>query len=281
MSSVVYFITYENGPIKIGVATDVKKRLSGLQTGCPFKLFVLATMAGDNSEEYKLHNKFQHLRLNGEWFDRGDDLLLFIDNNTDKISNSDAPLSSDAYPDVAFSDLEKEEIKRKMYRLKARVNSLKRDLEKYREYGSIETYNYKSQREIVFSAMCLYMGQNKDFLKSLISSAILDVFGIIKRLDESIDQMSTDLAIYHKINWHGYHETKRDVRRIVDRLFGIHWMDSKELLFEDSPRCDVDSRSDALANKLIQQSWDESLVNFKPINFLTDAQNEHLKYLKV
>lgn len=78
-SSFIYFISYEGGPIKIGVAKNPESRLRELQTGCPFPLRVLGTMPGTISLERQLHIKFDHLRLGGEWFSRDREILNFID----------------------------------------------------------------------------------------------------------------------------------------------------------------------------------------------------------
>ena len=56
--------------IKIGhtESRNVKTRVSGLKTGCPFPLEVLATMPGGPSQEYQLHSQFSEYRAVGEWF---------------------------------------------------------------------------------------------------------------------------------------------------------------------------------------------------------------------
>lgn len=66
----IYFIlNTEKNTVKIGYTnSDVKQRLSDLQTGSPEKLDVLATMEGGAKIESELHAKFQGARLSGEWF---------------------------------------------------------------------------------------------------------------------------------------------------------------------------------------------------------------------
>lgn len=77
---VVYFIRAgENGPIKIGITTDVPSRLSSLQTSHAETLVVMTTTPGGTALEYELHKRFAHHRLRGEWFAPGDDLLAFIE----------------------------------------------------------------------------------------------------------------------------------------------------------------------------------------------------------
>jgi len=76
----VYFITDDaTGLIKIGRAMDVEQRLKGLQTGAPGQLRVLADMDGGAAGEADMHRRFAHLRVRGEWFSPGDDLLQFIE----------------------------------------------------------------------------------------------------------------------------------------------------------------------------------------------------------
>jgi hypothetical protein len=78
-SSVVYFIrSGHSGPIKIGIASDVKARLRTLQCASPEALAVLATTPGSLELERQLHVQFQHLRKSGEWFNAAPELLEFI-----------------------------------------------------------------------------------------------------------------------------------------------------------------------------------------------------------
>jgi hypothetical protein len=79
----VYFITYENGPIKIGKARSVPNRLSALQTASAEKLFVIGVMGGGGPKERELHETFAHLRIRGEWFRPDASLMHFIQANRD------------------------------------------------------------------------------------------------------------------------------------------------------------------------------------------------------
>lgn len=74
----VYFIGADDGPVKIGIATCVKKRLYGLQTSNPNKLYVLATCPGGHDRELEYHAQFAAHRLSGEWFERTPELLAEI-----------------------------------------------------------------------------------------------------------------------------------------------------------------------------------------------------------
>ena len=76
----VYFIGVQpDGPIKIGYANNVQKRLGAIQTGNPCRLEVLATLPGGAAIERAIHLALADSRLNGEWFERTPKLLSFIE----------------------------------------------------------------------------------------------------------------------------------------------------------------------------------------------------------
>ena len=71
----VYFIQARNskGPIKIGVAKDVERRLDSLQTANYQKLKIITVIlckseANAYEMEKKLHHRFREYRIRGEWF---------------------------------------------------------------------------------------------------------------------------------------------------------------------------------------------------------------------
>lgn len=69
----VYFIRCElTLAVKIGITFDVGKRMAQLQTACPGKLTLLGSMVGTNAMESEFHQRFSHLRLEGEWFNLTD-----------------------------------------------------------------------------------------------------------------------------------------------------------------------------------------------------------------
>lgn len=77
-NSVTYLVQGEHGgPIKIGLSnpTGLGSRLASLQTGYPYRLVVVRLEEGNYEAE--LHHRFAHLRLHGEWFSPGEDLLAF------------------------------------------------------------------------------------------------------------------------------------------------------------------------------------------------------------
>ena len=81
----IYFIRHgKNGAIKIGYSLNVSKRLKQLQTSHFETLELIGCVFGDVVLEKKLHSKFDHLHLRGEWFRAGKDLLDFIAEHRDK-----------------------------------------------------------------------------------------------------------------------------------------------------------------------------------------------------
>ena len=58
-----------NGPVKVGVASDVEARRRQLQTGNPFHISIISTIPDAAQREFELHDLFGHFRLEGEWFE--------------------------------------------------------------------------------------------------------------------------------------------------------------------------------------------------------------------
>ena len=75
----VYFIAGETGPVKIGVAVDPQKRLSGLQTSHPIPLAILAVTPGSVQVEREYHQRFAAHRVRGEWFTRAPEIVAEIE----------------------------------------------------------------------------------------------------------------------------------------------------------------------------------------------------------
>jgi hypothetical protein len=77
--SYVYFVQAINGgPIKIGSAHNVERRLRILQTGNPIDLVILHKTSGGHNLETFLHKEFKDININGEWFRNTDKLLSYI-----------------------------------------------------------------------------------------------------------------------------------------------------------------------------------------------------------
>lgn len=78
----VYFIQQDslnNGPVKIGCATNPKTRLLQLQTASSNALIILHTIKGNIKLERELHAKFASDRIHGEWFVFSKEISEFIE----------------------------------------------------------------------------------------------------------------------------------------------------------------------------------------------------------
>jgi len=67
----IYFIVADTEPrqVKIGYTDNSpEKRLSSLQVGCPYDLFLYATIKGSEQIERWLHVMFKDGHLRGEWY---------------------------------------------------------------------------------------------------------------------------------------------------------------------------------------------------------------------
>lgn len=83
----VYFVQQGNsGAIKIGCSKNPNQRLEHLQTAHSEPLRLLTCAPGTQQQERALHDRFAHLRVSGEWFRPGDDLLAYIRLVTDRRS---------------------------------------------------------------------------------------------------------------------------------------------------------------------------------------------------
>jgi hypothetical protein len=64
--------------IKIGVASNMKERLSTIQTHCPYPVRLLKLVPNGALREKELHARFRADHVTGEWFKRSDELLELI-----------------------------------------------------------------------------------------------------------------------------------------------------------------------------------------------------------
>lgn len=116
----VYFIGGVDGPIKIGKAKNVKSRLAGIQTGHPYKLDVIGTMLGRVGLESAIHQRFKHIRLNGEWFSRTEELVSFIDSHSIGLDLSSTGKVKEV---VRFKKIPRERIEKFRDRIEASVKA--------------------------------------------------------------------------------------------------------------------------------------------------------------
>jgi hypothetical protein len=97
LRSQVYFLREaRDGPIKIGYAGNVVKRMLRLQQGNPSALRVYATLPGGRGEERALHRRFRHLRIRGEWYEASEDLLAYVAAHAELWSAYEQELSESA-----------------------------------------------------------------------------------------------------------------------------------------------------------------------------------------
>ena len=86
--SVVYFVKHKTmKPIKIGVTSNLTKRLQALRVSCPYGLDLIGRILSPEPKELesKLHKRLKSKRLNGEWFDISLSKLIKILNSLPKI----------------------------------------------------------------------------------------------------------------------------------------------------------------------------------------------------
>lgn len=73
----VYFLRAGDA-IKIGFSIEPNQRKSGLQVGNPLELETLATVSVNKITEREAKDKFNHLKIRGEWFRAEPELLDYI-----------------------------------------------------------------------------------------------------------------------------------------------------------------------------------------------------------
>lgn len=64
-----------DGPVKIGCAENVVRRLGQMKVDCPFPIRVLSILDGGYPLESRLHELFKSKRVGGEWFEPADDVM--------------------------------------------------------------------------------------------------------------------------------------------------------------------------------------------------------------
>jgi hypothetical protein len=75
----VYFIGWPGGPIKIGISSSNKDRITTLQNACPYQLEIFATVKGGRALELAYHRRYAKHRLRGEWFERAPEIEAEIE----------------------------------------------------------------------------------------------------------------------------------------------------------------------------------------------------------
>lgn len=76
----VYFVQAGvGGPVKVGFASDVRSRLSGLQVSQHEELALLGYVRGCRALERAIHAHLNHGHIRGEWFSSDLNTLLFFE----------------------------------------------------------------------------------------------------------------------------------------------------------------------------------------------------------
>lgn len=89
---VVYFIQANGGDVKIGKSANLESRVRTLRCSSSASLVVLGVCPNSGDLERSLHRMFQHLRVSGEWFRPGADLLKWISENSVPQQRTRAPV---------------------------------------------------------------------------------------------------------------------------------------------------------------------------------------------
>ena len=77
----IYFIQRgSDGPVKVGRAFDVKRRLRALQTSSPEPLRLLLAISGGAAREAEIHAALAASHLSGEWYRPTPQLFHLIEN---------------------------------------------------------------------------------------------------------------------------------------------------------------------------------------------------------
>lgn len=74
----VYFARH-GAAIKIGLATDVKRRVAQLQTACSGELRLIGAIRGTREDEAALHASLARERMRGEWFRASHDVVTLLE----------------------------------------------------------------------------------------------------------------------------------------------------------------------------------------------------------
>lgn len=196
--SFVYFISYEDGPIKIGRAVNVIERMRSLQTGLPHKLEVLGVLEGGHDLERKFHQEFAAIRLQGEWFKRDPELLHLIETRAKSIEE-------------ALDDGRKHAC-RSCTKLADQVEILKDRLKR-----KIDSSEAVHERKFV-----LRYGQALLRHTSRVMYSLLDECA---ELSEIVDEIERDYKISFANSVHVR------LRQVADEITGEQWQVSKRLLY--------------------------------------------------
>lgn len=74
----IYF-AQEGDAVKIGFSQNVHRRLLNIKSARGAALTLLKSYAGTTGDEQRVHDRFRHLRIEGEWYRPAPELLSFIE----------------------------------------------------------------------------------------------------------------------------------------------------------------------------------------------------------
>lgn len=217
IKEVIYFVSYEDGPIKIGKTTDLLDRIKTLQTSTPFELKCLGVVPNTNDTESVLHRQFANIRMSGEWFERDETLLSFI------ASNCDAELL-----EASLSPLpaKKKREKKKLNRMIAQYSDerIKKAFDLFEEDLSFALFESSA---------------------SLISAAIQ-----LRKLLNDCDNLliKNGLCAWTK-------EIDLEIRRVVDHALGTDWRQSVAVMDSDNIDRIKELSRKSLKRKLQTYGW--------------------------
>jgi len=160
-SGYVYFIQSINGgPIKIGSAYNVHRRLKQLQTGNPDLLILLHATTGGKRFEYFLHKRFGKYNKRDEWFFENDEIVKLIS----ELKNEDNQFGQI----LCFKDF----VKERAYNL----SSSDVDLLEHLLNASILPSDSIEQKVKYWNIMDGYLEYQKEFPNSMVHKRSLNCF---------------------------------------------------------------------------------------------------------
>lgn len=223
----IYFVGPKDGPVKIGKAKNVRYRLSGLQTGSPVELELLGVMIGRPNLERALHSRFERYRKHGEWFEKSQEIIEFIENHT---IACEAAYFKRLNPD--------EEVAALKASLKERHDEMLRRLK----------MSSKERNEIARREVLLRM---KDKLAQQIAETWDEQIAIMHFVLECINEVNDDLA---KKTGMRIKDNRTDdaMRTALRRLVNADWRQAARILF-DLDFKDQSHRRDCL--KRLANDW--------------------------
>jgi hypothetical protein len=76
---ILYFVgPMPDGPVKIGITSDLDRRLLTIRAQSPISVDIFGVMDGNLDVEVRIHERFRHLRRHYEWFTLDDEMRQFI-----------------------------------------------------------------------------------------------------------------------------------------------------------------------------------------------------------